>query len=715
VRLRGRLAADAAPTELGAQLLIDVHEVEQEGAWRSLPGGVSVSVSGDLLGDLGEWRAGRTIVAPVTLRTPTEYRNHGLVDRGRALARRGAALVGSIKSGALVEVERRGRWWDEWAAALRALVRETMRRRVTPLAATSAAIGTAILIGDRASLAPDVERRLQEAGTYHVIAISGGNIALLAAGVLALLWCVGVRFAPAAGLTAAVLVAHGWVVGGGASVVRATVVACTYLALRLIDQRTAPVHALALAAAAMLAVDPLEVAGAGFWLTFGATSALLLAATRGPRLDAGRWWTPVVAITLASAAVEALLMPIGAYVFERVTLAGLVLNLAAVPAMALVQAAASACVIAEAAGATVLGNAFAWGTHLGARALLDSSGLVALAPWATWRVPPPGLVMLLVYYALLASCWWASAPPMDSRGRQGVRRASAGLAVAAWCWIATAPDTLAGPQGRGLLRVSALDVGQGDALLVGAPDGRTLMVDAGGVAGVFDIGDRVVGPSLRARGLRRLDYVVVTHGDQDHLGGAATLVREFGPREVWAGVPVTAHPPLDRLRAAAAASRTPWRWLQRGDRLELGSLEVRAHHPPAPEWERQRVRNDDSVVLELRYGSVSVWLTGDVTRAVEAELMAAADPARLNVLKAAHHGSLTSSGAEWLRRLSPVAVLVSAGRGNLFGHPAPAVLRRYDAVGAEVFRTDRDGQIELVTNGTFIEIRTFTGRRWRLR
>jgi competence protein ComEC len=241
------------------------------------------------------------------------------------------------------------------------------------------------------------------------------------------------------------------------------------------------------------------------------------------------------------------------------------------------------------------------------------------------------------------------------------------------------------------------------------------MVDAGGVPGGFDIGDRVVGPALRARGVRRIDYLAVTHPDLDHLGGAATLVREFTPREVWAGVPVGGHGPLHLLRDAATTTRTAWRWLQRGDRIELGGIEIRAHHPPLPDWERARVRNDDSLVLEVRYGAVSIWLTGDVTRAAELEMVAAPDPARVNVLKAPHHGSLTSSSPEWLARLRPVAVIVSAGRGNPFGHPAPAVLRRYESARAAVFRTDQDGQIDLVTNGTFVEISTFTGRKWRLR
>jgi competence protein ComEC len=260
-------------------------------------------------------------------------------------------------------------------------------------------------------------------------------------------------------------------------------------------------------------------------------------------------------------------------------------------------------------------------------------------------------------------------------------------------------------------------VGQGDAFLVTAPDGQTLLVDAGGLAvGGFDIGDRVIGPALRARGLLRLDYLAVTHGDIDHLGGAASLIRDFRPHEVWEGVPVAAHVPLTALRVEARANRTPWRWLQRGDRVDLGGAVIVVHHPPAPDWDRQRVRNEDSLVLEVRHGGVSVWLTGDITRSVEEELAASAlDRGRVVVLKAAHHGSLTSSAPAFVNRLRPAVVLISAGRGNQFGHPAPAVLQRYDAIGAEVFRTDEDGQIELVTNGMSVEVTTFTGRKWRLR
>ena len=162
--------------------------------------------------------------------------------------------------------------------------------------------------------------------------------------------------------------------------------------------------------------------------------------------------------------------------------------------------------------------------------------------------------------------------------------------------------------GDGALHVTQIDVGQGDAILVTFPNGRRLMVDAGGASpsGSFSTGDRVVGPMLRGRGVLDLDYVAVTHGDPDHIGGAGSLLRDFQPREIWWGVPVPNHAPTACLFAESARTRATWRWLQRGDRLEIGGVEIHVHHPPLPDWERQEVRNNDSLVLELRYGKLSV-------------------------------------------------------------------------------------------------------------
>ena len=717
VRLRGRLARDASVDEDGARIQVAVTSVSAGRGWLPVRGGVSLTVGGaSAARRASQWRAGRAIEVPAMLRRPARYLNDGVPDGERAMARRGTVLVGSVKSAALVEVCEAGAWWDEAAAEVRAAVRAAMAHHVGGLDGTSAAIATAILIGDRASLSPEVERRLQEAGTYHVVAISGGNIALLASAVLAALWAAGIRFEGAALTAMAVLVAHAWVIGGGASVVRATVMAVVYLALRLIDQRTSPVHAVAVGATVMLLAQPLEVVDAGFWLTFGATGALLAAATRLGRPPRPRWWHAPAAICLGSLAVELVLAPVSALVFERVTLAGLGLNLVAVPAMAVVQGAASLCVLADACGLGPVATAAGYVTHIAARALVDSSRFVEWMPWATWRVPPPRLALVGTYYLVLAGWWRLGSASVDCASHRRFEPAARLAAVAIWGWIVMSPASLPLPA-DGRLRVAALDVGQGDAVLVICPDGTTLLVDTGGLSGSsrFDIGDRVVGPALRARGVRRLDYLAITHADADHAGGAVSVVRDFRPREVWVGVPVPSNPTERALREAAVAARSAWRWLRRGQRLAFGDVELRVHHPPDPDWERRNVRNDDSLVLELRLGEMSVVLTGDVTREVEHELARVIEPHRTVVLKAPHHGSATSSSPALLDHLTPAVVLVSAGRGNPFGHPAPAVLARYRARGAAVFRTDADGRIDVATDGRSLTVTTFTGRTWRLR
>jgi competence protein ComEC len=271
--------------------------------------------------------------------------------------------------------------------------------------------------------------------------------------------------------------------------------------------------------------------------------------------------------------------------------------------------------------------------------------------------------------------------------------------------------------GDGRLHVTVIDVGQGDAVFVVFPRGSTLLVDAGGLppASSFDIGDRVVAPVIRDAGFRRLDVVALTHGDPDHIGGAASIIGEFRPREAWEGIPVPRAEPLTRLRMLAQSLGSRWANVYAGDHVVMDDVDVVARHPARAEWERQRVRNDDSLVLELRWRDVSIVLTGDAGRAVERDIASAFPAARLRVVKIPHHGSLTSSTPEFIAALHPQIAIVSAGRNNHFGHPVPEVLERYRAVGADVFRTDQDGAITVDSDGSSIDVRTFEGRRWSRR
>ena len=708
VTLVGRLRSDASVYPTGVGLEIDVEQVERRrrvvGTW----GGAMLTVVGSLAADrASEWRAGRRVRVRATVREPARYMNPGVPDMRLALARRGTVLVGSVKSGTLVEVLARGPWIGERAASARQHVRRLVAASVGAWDAGTAGIVTAILVGDRAGLDERTERDLQAAGTYHVIAISGGNVAILAACLLVACRLVLVPWR--AGLAAVVvaLVAYAEVAGGSSSVVRATTMAVTYLAARLVDQRASAGSALAIAATVILAASPLALLDAGFLLTFGATIAIvngvprIVASVGGPRLI-----RPAVGLFAASAAAEVALLPLGPLFFSRLTLAGLVFNFAAVPLMSVVQIGGMTAV-----GVAAVTPSFAqwagWVPHEAARALVASAALVHLVPWAAWRVPSPPTWLLALYYGALVALvtsgrWVGLTVPWQRAVWRGVALTWALAAVL----IATGP--LPAPS-HPRLRVTVLDVGQGDATLIQLPSGRAVLVDAGGLGGTarFDVGERVVAPTLWQLGVRRLDVLAVTHGDVDHVGGAAAIVEAFRPREIWEGIPVPADPALSSLAALADSDRIAWRTVQTGDLLRDGPVTLRVWHPPPPHWERQRVRNDDSLVLEVRYGDVSVVLPGDIGAATEGTLLAQISEAPIRILKAAHHGSASSSSNAFLDTLRPRAVIVSCGRGNLFGHPHPAVLARYRAAGAAIYRTDEQGAITIETDGRTVHVTPF--------
>ena len=274
--------------------------------------------------------------------------------------------------------------------------------------------------------------------------------------------------------------------------------------------------------------------------------------------------------------------------------------------------------------------------------------------------------------------------------------------------------TAGNPNTRPRLTVTFLDVGQGDAALVRLPGGQIVLIDAGGAPGVaaFDIGERVVRPALWALGIRRLTAFVVSHGDPDHIGGAAAVMDSFAPGTIWAGIPVPGHRLLLTLEEEAARRGSRWLRLTRGDDWHAGEVEVRVAHPPQPDWERRQVRNDDSVVLTMRYDRTMFVFTGDVGRAVEDGIARTIDPAQRVVLKVGHHGSVTSTTDIMLTRLRPTLAVVSAGRHNRFGHPARAVLDRLAAAGAQVLRTDEEGAIAVDTDGRDLRVASLAGRRF---
>jgi competence protein ComEC len=473
------------------------------------------------------------------------------------------------------------------------------------------------------------------------------------------------------------------------------------------------------------------VVDVGFWLTVLASMAILshaepcarwlvarLPASNLPRPAA---WLAAEGALLAGAtiAAEGAVGPVTAYAFGQATLAGLVLNFAAVPLMTLVQVAAIV-LLAAAAIHPVLAVVPAAVARWAAAGIVGSAGLVDAVPWSSWTLAPPPLWLA----AAVVGAWWTMWQLRGSR-RLRVLTAAAWLAGVAAIATGRAPESTlfeaaqrdapcrapALPPGAAWLRVVALDVGQGDATLVRFPDGRTWLVDAGGtLAGSrFDVGARIVAPALRAQGIRALEALLLTHADADHVGGAAGLIPLIPPAQVWEGVPIAGLPVLDVVRRAAATAGAGWGAVAAGRQARVAGVDVRVLHPPAPDWERRRPRNDDSVVLELRLGAVSLILPGDVGPAVEATLADTLAPSALRVLKAAHHGSRNSSTAAFLDAVRPAIVLASAGRANRHGHPDPAVVARVRERGAALYRTDRDGAIAVDTDGRWLRVTTCAG------
>ncbi len=699
----GVLLSDAVPSRTGVRLELLIQDRRAR-----------VTVGGALGPAASQaWTRGRTLSAPIRFRLPDVVRNPGSPSVEWQRLTQPFDLIGTIKSAALVEGTP-APWPEELAARVRRHVRRSAERFVGPYSATSQAVVTAILIGDRAGLDEALVRRLQAAGTFHVIAISGGNVAMLT--VACLLGCRVLTRSQTLPLVSTMLVvaAYGGIVGDESSVTRAVLAALCYLGLRLRGVPPKPVNLLAVVAAVCVAWAPLTVLDVGAWLSFGATFGLIVIL---PRLvdhvrrhagSPGGWrmaWHWLVVACLATVAAELLIMPVSAHVFGRVTVAGLLLNLVAIPAMGVVQLAGMAvCLLAVVS--TPAAAAAAWLAHHATTVLLGSSAALDLAPWLSWRVPSLSPAWTGVYYLVLAFAVVCTRP--------AARRGAVVLAASLLIVIVTSPFVTLRRPPAGWLRVAVLDVGQGEAVLVQTPSRHALLVDAGGTpGGSFDVGGRVTTPAVWALGERRLDWFALTHGDLDHIGGARRVIEDLSPREVWEGTPVDADPTLLELRSLAQQRAIGWRRLQAGHELELGAVHIAVRHPQPPDWQRVRVRNDDSLVLEFRYGDVSVLLTGDAGREYESRPLAvdrAGAPPRIRIVKVAHHGSRSSTSDHFLDRYRPHAAIISAGASNLFGHPAPDVLSRLSARDIRVFRTDHHGAGIVETDGRIVRMRSISGR-----
>lgn len=433
------------------------------------------------------------------------------------------------------------------------------------------------------------------------------------------------------------------------------------LAALLLDRDAAVLNSLALAALAILALRPSDLQDPGFQLSFAATAGIVLAPM--PQ-------HPVLAALAVSAAAQLAVLPIALAHFNQVSTIGLVANLAVVPLAGLATILGLVAVGVAAVSTLVAGWLFAatWPVLL----LLRWAVLLAAAvPGAVLHLPAPGALAIASYATALGlglAAWHTRVMRRPLAQRLGVTAgALAIISALVTLWPALRPAD-------GRLHVSVLDVGQGDAIVIEAPDGRTVLVDAGaGGPYRLDAGERVVAPFLWNRGILHLAAVVVTHPDLDHAGGMAAVRELFSVSDAWDGAPERG------AFALGGALLTP-----------LAAAAVG--------------RNDAARVLRLELGRAAILLTSDIEGLGERALIDSGAPLHADVLKVPHHGSRTSSGPDFLAAVRPAVAVVSVGARNVYGHPDAGVLARLTAAGADLYRTDRDGAVLLETDGRVLDV-----------
>jgi competence protein ComEC len=649
-RVEGRIAADPvrfAPDR--ARLLLDVARVD--GAPRS--GLVQLGVYGEGLPALAE---GQRVAVQARLAAPGGFRNPGGFDHAARLRRDGIRVVGSARADRVTPLDEPR---PPWPARVRRAVRATLDRELPP---ASAALLAGLLLGDRAGLPAEIDDAFRRAGVYHVLAVSGFNVALVGGSAFALFCALarGRRVAAAAAI--AVVVAFALIAGPAPSVLRALVMAVLVLAALLLEREPSVLNGLALAALAVLAARPGDLADPGFQLSFAATAGIVLAPIPRGRV------TAALAVSLAATVA---VLPVSLAHFNQLSLVGPLANLAAVPLAGLATVLGLLAVgidaVSASTGAALLGAT--WPLLL---ALRGAAALAAAVPAAVVHLPAPPATAIAAYVAALALAlaWWHG----GGEGRRPRWPAAGAAALLAVAVLLEAWPLVRPPDGR--LHVTVLDVGQGDAIVIEAPDGRVALVDAGPGGGRrLDAGARAVAPFLWNRGVRRLALVVATHEDQDHAGGLAALRRLFPVDETW--------------RAGTAPGWRPF-----------GGATLAVLPAPSPSLGG----NDDGVVLRAEHGLASFLLTADVGVARERAWLAAGVPLAATVLKVAHHGARGATSPAFLRAVAPAVAVVSVGARNPYRHPAAETLAQLDAVGARTYRTDRDGAVLMATDGRVLDV-----------
>ena len=698
-------------------------------------------------------RYGQLVEIEARIRPIRNFHNPGSFDFASYSARRKVYWNAAMSPGAALRILP-GRCGSTLLTAIFALRTAALNRIDRLYRGNPYATGMmeAILIGETAKMEKIWTDHFRRTGTFHTLVISGLHVSVLAGFVLFLLRVCFLKELPALSITSAIVWTYALVSGWNAPAVRAAGGFTLYLVGRYFYRRSRLMNLLAAVAFGYLICDPGQLFEASFQLTFLSVAAIaalaipMLEATstpyakglrdiaetrRDPRLpprvaqwrvelrllaETASYYTrlprdrivtalaPLLRLALygydmavLSTVVQiGLALPMAIY-FHRISLSGLSANILIVPLLCLVV--------------PIGFTAIFTGWHVAA--IAAEWLLIAAEKIANWhvqfepdrRIPDPPLWLSLSFVAALLALSFTLRLPRFWRW------ASVIAVLALFTVIFVHPFT---PQVlKGQLEFSAIDVGQGDSLLLAFPDGKLMLIDGGGIPSFgrrmkskLDIGEDVVSPYLWSRSIRKLDTIALTHAHEDHAGGLASLIDNFRPDELWSG----ANPDSEVWRNVQdhARRRNVRIVAMRGGRsFSYGGARIEVLSPPSDYVASADPKNNDSLALLVAYGKRSFLFTGDMEKPMEGRILEDGEPIRADVLKVAHHGSKTSSIEPFLDAVSPTLAVISDGFENSFHHPHREVLERLAAHRAGILRTDQQGLITIRTDGNRLFVDTF--------
>ncbi len=661
-----------------------------------------------------------------SLRRPTNFNNPGGFDYRRYLATRKiwtTAFVNNPRRIIRVATGEGNLFWT-WLETLRGRIRAFLDQHSTRSAGP---ILKALILGERGTIPETVREDFAISGAAHIIAISGLHLGIIAFFVFrGFLWILRRSeritlstniFKLSALLTIPPIILYALVAGARVSTVRAAIMIILYLTSILIDRPRDLYHTLALAALVITLIDPVSLLEASFQLSFMAVLAILFLfpklssllrrdeilppSQKGPIHWFASWGRDLFFVSLAAMIGTG---PLIVYHFHRFSPMGLISNFLVIPLLGFLAVPASLISVFLSLFSIQLAIPFvrmaSWIVDL----TVSMIHTLASLPGASFHMVTPTILEIVLYYGFVAVILHV--------GRSVFYRIA--LAVILCFGVVDAGYWLARTHFNQTLRITAVDVGQGDCTLVEFPGGRRALIDGGGFYDdSFDVGKNVVAPLLWKKKIQKVDFLVLTHPDPDHLNGLKFIARTFRVEELWDSGLESDSPYFQEFMSIVQQKGIRRISLFRGNPPRtINGVVVQPLHPrretvPVHPLRRPFKTNNLSLVLRLVFGDQTFLFTGDIERQAEAELVASGVDLESRVIKVPHHGSLTSSTPRFLSKVHPEIAIISAGKKGVFHLPNPKIVRRYEGLGCRIFRTDRHGAITLETDGKGLKVRTF--------